>query len=93
MTDETDLDALIWGAVAIGREACVFKKDKTGEIVRDKNGQPVVDERASFYLLESGAIPARRVIGLNRDGTKKSRGQWCTTRRHIRNSLLPEAAE
>jgi hypothetical protein len=91
----TDLDSPIFGAKEIGRAACIFKRDKkTGELVTDENGRPEVDERKTFHLLETGAISARHVVGKkkNKNGEKPERGQWCTTLRHIRSSLIPEAA-
>jgi hypothetical protein len=50
MTDTTtqDLDALIWGAQAIGRAANVV----------DRRGK--VDERAVYYKLERGHIPGKK---------------------------------
>lgn len=43
------LDAPIWGAEAIGREAHLFKKDGT------------VDVRKSYYLLDHGHLAAGKV--------------------------------
>jgi len=49
MTDtEQDLDAPLWGAEAIGREARAFTK--TGE----------VDVRKTYHLLEEGFLPATK---------------------------------
>jgi hypothetical protein len=94
MTDE-HLDDPIFGAKRIGRAARIFERDKkTDEIKLDKDGRPVVDERKAFYLLETGAIAAKRVIGKkeNKEGKKSARGQWCSSLRLIRASLLPESA-
>ena len=93
MREEQDLDRPIWGAQAIGREGGIFKKHKkTGKLVRDKNGEPEVDVRKAFYLLETGAIAARQVKGRDKETKKeKERGQWVSTPRLIRNSLIPEA--
>jgi len=75
--DDEHLDRPIWGAKAIAREANLFKDSA-------ETGEREPDERKAFYLLETGAIAAKRVKG--RD---KERGQWVTTPRLIRNSLLP----
>jgi len=42
--------------------------------------------------LESGAIATKRVKGRDKEGQEKSRGQWVSTPRAIRNSLLPPAS-
>jgi hypothetical protein len=76
------LDTPIWGAANIAAAAGLFKKDK-------KTGKKKLDERKGFYLLESGAIRAKQVKGRDEDGNEKTRGQWVTTLRLIRESLLP----
>jgi hypothetical protein len=55
MSDE-NLDRVLWGAEAIGREAGCFKKD--GE----------VDVRKAFYLLEKGYVDANKVRDLEGKG-------------------------
>jgi hypothetical protein len=56
---DKDLDSFRYGAEAIGREAEIFKRDKkTGQIVLDENGRPVVDVRKTHYGLEKGYIDA-----------------------------------
>ena len=96
--DNPDLDAPIFGARNIARAAKLFERDEeTDQIVLDKHGQPEVDVRKGFYLLETGAIRAKLVKGRHTDevkgkhkkGDQKSRGQWVTTLRLIRQSLLP----
>ena len=82
MPNAVDLDAPIWGAKRIAAAAGLFKKDK-------KTGKKKLDERKGFYLLESGAIRAKQVKGRDEDGNEKTRGQWVTTLRLIRESLLP----
>jgi hypothetical protein len=81
MTDKS-LDAPLWGAEAIAIEANLFKKN-------DKTGKTEPDRRRAYYLLETGAIKAKRVKGQDEDGRDKKRGQWVTTLRLIRQSLLP----
>lgn len=72
-----DLDAVLRGAEEIGREAGIFKKDKkTGRVILDEDGRPVVDQRKTFYELERGYWPAR-----------KAGAQWISTRRRIRAFL------
>ena len=44
-----------------------------------------------LLLLESGAIAANRVKGRGKEGKEKKRGQWVSTPRLIRDSLLPSA--
>jgi hypothetical protein len=81
---ETDLDRPLWGAEAIGREAGLFKKEKeTGQTVIDpKTGEPEVDIRRAFYLLESGLLPATKVGN-----------QWSSTPRLVRGVWTEGAAE
>ena len=47
-----------------------------------ENGE--VDVRATYYLLERGVITAKRV-----KAPGKNRGQWVSTPRLVRNSVLP----
>jgi hypothetical protein len=61
-TETQDLDALIWGAEAIGRAANVL------------NEHGGVDEKATYYKLSRGYIPA-----------KKSGSLWVSTLRKIRS--------
>jgi len=82
MPDIKDPDALIWNAKAIARAANLYKKNK-------KTGRKEVDVRKGFYLLETGAICAKQVKGHDKDGKENKRGQWVTTLRLIRQSLLP----
>jgi hypothetical protein len=50
MTDtQENLDAPLWGAEAIGREANVVDEDNN------------VDLRKTFYLLENGLLPGTKV--------------------------------
>jgi hypothetical protein len=51
MTNIDDLDRVLWGAEAIGREANVV----------DDDGQ--VKIRATYYLLEKGLLPANKIGG------------------------------
>jgi hypothetical protein len=76
-------DQPIWGAERIAEAANLYKRDK-------KTGEKKPDVRKAFYLLETGAIAAKQVIGRYKDGQPKARGQWVSTPRLIRNSLLPE---
>jgi hypothetical protein len=85
MTMQDDLDRPIWGAEAIAREAGLFINKKS-----KRKGEP--DTRKCYYLLETGVIAARRVKGRDEDGKIKNRGQWVSTPRLIRNSLLPDAS-
>jgi hypothetical protein len=82
-TSTDNLDDTIWGAEQIAEAANLYKRDK-------KTGEKKPDVRKAFYLLETGAIAAKRVIGRDKDGQAKTRGQWVSTLRLIRNSLLPE---
>lgn len=92
MTAKTeDLDAPIWGAKAIARELNLFTAEKNKK-TRKPTGKTVPDERKAFYLLETGAIRAKQVRGRDGDGKEKQRGQWVTTLRLIRQSLLPTEA-
>jgi hypothetical protein len=77
--EDSNLDKPVWGARAIAKEANLF----------DDEGN--VDERKAYYLLESGAIAAKRVKGRDKEGNEKKRGQWVSTPRLIRDSLLPSA--
>jgi hypothetical protein len=85
---ERDLDAPIWGAKAIARELNLFTEEKH-KTTRKPTGKIVPDERKAFYLLETGAIRAKQVRGRDDGGKEKQRGQWVTTLRLIRQSLLP----
>jgi hypothetical protein len=78
-TSTDSLDAPVWGAEAIAREAGLYR-------INPKTGKPEVHVRKAFHLLEIGAIAAKRVRGRGKD-----RGQWVSTPRLIRNSLLPES--
>ena len=79
MATSTDsLDKPVWGAEAIAREANLYRTNK-------KTGKTELHTRKAFHLLEIGAIAAKRVKGEGKD-----RGQWVSTPRLIRNSLLPE---
>jgi hypothetical protein len=60
---EEDLDELIWGAINIGRKANVVD-EKTGE----------VDEKATYYKLKRGYIPAEKAGAI-----------WVSTLRKIRS--------
>jgi hypothetical protein len=85
MIDDAYLDAPIWGAKAIAIAANLFKDNaETGE------REPY--ERKAQYLLETGVIAAKRAKGHDKDGKEKARGQWVTTLRLIRQSLLPGEA-
>jgi hypothetical protein len=44
-----DLDAPIWGAKAFAQELNLYKTDKD-------TGESVLDERAAFYIVESGRL-------------------------------------
>ncbi len=77
--EDSNLDRPIWGAQAIAKEANLF----------DDEGN--ADVRKTYYLLESGAIAAKRVKGRDKEGNEKKRGQWVSTQRLIRDSLLPSA--
>ena len=83
-----DLDAPIWGAKAIARELNLFTEEKDKK-TRKLTCKIVPDERKAFYLLETGAIRAKQVKGRDKDGKQKEHGQWVTTLRLIRQSLLP----
>jgi hypothetical protein len=63
------MDDVLWGAVAIGREANIL--DERGE----------VDLRRTFYQLESGHLPARKVGRL-----------WVSSIAAIRRALAIETA-
>jgi hypothetical protein len=76
---DSDLDAPIYGAEAIGREGKTFQRNSKGEVLVDKAGKPVVDKRKAFYFLEKGYWPARKV-GY----------QWMTTKRRMRSFLNGE---
>lgn len=77
--EDSNLDRPVWGALAIAEVANLF----------DDEGN--ADVRKAYYLLETGAIAARRVRGRDKDGKEKKRGQWVSTPRLIRDSLLPSA--
>jgi hypothetical protein len=78
-----DSDEWIWGIEAIAAEAKLFKRDEeTGEI------KPHV--RKAAHLLTTGALAGRRVLGRDKDGNERKRGQWVSSPRLIRDSLLPK---
>jgi hypothetical protein len=68
-SENQNLDRVLWGAEAIGAEAGLFKVDGT------------VDCRKTFYLLEKGLLPGKR-IGR----------QWTSTVRHIREHFADLSA-
>jgi hypothetical protein len=58
----------------------------------NEDGERVPDERKVFYLLEIGVLQAKRVVGFDKKtGEDQSRGQWCSTPRLLRQSVLPVA--
>jgi hypothetical protein len=81
--DDSDLDALLWGAREIGRAACVFKKDEHGKVVKDAHGEPEVDLPKIFHLIKIGVVPARHIRGRG-----KSRGHLVSSKRQINIALL-----
>ena len=46
---DVDLDRLVWGAKAFAEELGLYKED-------EKTGEKVPDERAAFYIVESGLL-------------------------------------
>ena|ERR1700722_19377846 len=90
--DDRELDRPLWGAAAIAREANLYTQQtdaETGVV------ETVPDVRKAYYLLESGALARKRVVGTRpkkgnpKAREQKARGTWVSTRRLIRQSLLP----
>jgi hypothetical protein len=80
-----DSDEWIWGIEAIAAAANLFKQD-------EETGETKPHIRKAAHLLATGGIAGRRVIGRDKDGKEHSRGQWVSSRRLIRNSLLPQTS-
>jgi hypothetical protein len=80
MNENLDLDRPLWGVAEIGREAGLFKKDEKGRTVIGKDGEPAVDTRKAFRLVEQGHIAA----------TKKG-NLLVSTPRRVRESLATDS--
>lgn len=79
----SDPDEWIWGIESIARAANLYKTD-------EETGETRPHIRKAAHLLSTGALAGRRVIGRDKEtGKENSRGQWVSTPRLIRDSLLP----
>jgi hypothetical protein len=78
-----DPDEWIWGIEAIAEAANLYHQD-------EKTGETKPHVRRAAHMLSTGALAGRCVKGRDKAGKEHSRGQWVSTPRLIRNSLLPK---
>jgi hypothetical protein len=62
MTDHAshDHDRILWGAIEIGREAHLFRKDENGKVLLDGDGNPRVDIDKVYYKVRAGLLDVGR---------------------------------